>query len=216
MCVSLWVMKYLRGFDECDGDLVCLCVSMEGLQTSLRFSLMNTASVTRTMGTCCNLPAVCVCVWGGAAAAPLKPVTGVCETTADNNGPLLVQVRLNDRELKVGRFWNAIASHSGSVSTQPMSAPWMGACVWHRCVKVRAIVVLEWLQWRLGLWINLISSSAISYLQPGNLKPPHSSNIQLFTISCLPEICFSCKCKDYAAGVLYVELWGNDLCTFFP
>lgn len=64
----------------------------------------------------------------------------------------------------------------------------MGACVWHRCVKARANVVLEWLQWRLGLWINLISSSAISP-QPGNLKPPHSSNIQLFTISCLPEIC---------------------------
>ncbi len=75
---------------------VCVCVSMEGLQTSLRFALMNTASVTRTMGTCCNLPAVCV---GGGAAAPLKPVTGVCETTTDNNGPPLVQVRLNDREL---------------------------------------------------------------------------------------------------------------------
>ncbi len=56
---------------------------------------MNTASVTRTMGTCCNLPAVCV----GGAAAQLKPVTGVCETTTDNNGPPLVQVRLNDREL---------------------------------------------------------------------------------------------------------------------
>lgn len=42
---------------------------------------------------------VCVCV-----CVSLKAVTGVCETTADNNSHPLVQVRLNDGELSRGRL----------------------------------------------------------------------------------------------------------------
>lgn len=44
-------------------------------------------------------------------------------------------------------------------------------------------------------WVCELISFPVSLLammrdpQPSNLKPPHSSNIQLFTISCLPEIC---------------------------
>ncbi len=106
-CACLfWVIKYLRGFDECDGDLVCVClclcvcvcVCVYGRPADLIKVCFNEHGLSNKNNGHLLQSACCVCVWGG-AAAPLKPVTGVCETTTDNNGPPLVQVRLNDREL---------------------------------------------------------------------------------------------------------------------
>ncbi len=68
-------------------DLVKVCFNEHGLSNKNNGHLLQSV--------CC----VCVCVCVCAAAAPLKSVTGVCETTTDNNGPPLVQVRLNDQEL---------------------------------------------------------------------------------------------------------------------
>lgn len=133
-------MKYLRGFDECDGGLVCVCVYVRPADlikvcfNEHGLSNKNNGRLLRARLTVCCV-SVCVC----AAAMPLKSVTGVCETTADNNGPTLVQVKLNDRELSRGRW--VLLSESFRIFVNTTSV-----CVWHRCVKIRrANVVLEWL-----------------------------------------------------------------------
>lgn len=51
------------------------------------------------------------------AAVPLKSVTGVYETTVYNNGPSLVQVRLNDQELNHNSESFRICVNTTSVST---------------------------------------------------------------------------------------------------
>lgn len=57
-------------------------------------------------------------------------------------------------------------------------------------MRTGARAVSESLQLYRGFRSNLISSSAISYHPAArNSKPARSSNIQLFTISCLPGIC---------------------------
>lgn len=85
MEVLLCVCVYVR-----PADLIKVCFNEHGLSNKNNGHLLQ----SRLTVWC-----VCVCV----AAMPLKSVTGVCQTTTDNNVPPLVQVRLNDQELSRGR-----------------------------------------------------------------------------------------------------------------